>query len=101
MQGSWGPASARNRITYPRRNSWEGHTHAARRRATGREPVGVPGDGPRHRTDGGRRVLHIDMDAYFAALEVQAQPCLKGKPLAVGALPGNRGVVACASYEAR
>jgi len=48
-----------------------------------------------------RRILHLDMDAYFAALEAQATPCLKGLPLVVGALPGSRGVVACASYEAR
>jgi DNA polymerase-4 len=48
-----------------------------------------------------RRILHIDMDAYFAALERQACPSLAGVPLAVGALPGSRGVVASASYEAR
>jgi len=48
-----------------------------------------------------RRILHIDMDAYFAALEAQACPALKGVPLVVGALPGSRGVVASASYEAR
>jgi len=46
-------------------------------------------------------ILHIDMDAYFASLEAQACPSLKGRPLAVGALPGSRGVVASASYEAR
>lgn len=48
-----------------------------------------------------RRILHIDMDAYFASLEVQACPFLKGKPLVVGALPGYKGVVVSASYEAR
>ncbi|MCK4411973.1 MAG: DNA polymerase IV [Candidatus Eisenbacteria sp.] len=48
-----------------------------------------------------RRILHIDMDAYFAALEAQACPSLAGVPLVVGALPGSRGVVASASYEAR
>jgi DNA polymerase IV len=48
-----------------------------------------------------RRILHVDMDAYFAALEAQACPALRGRPLVVGALPGSRGVVASASYEAR
>lgn len=49
----------------------------------------------------GRMILHIDMDAYFASLEAQACPALAGRPLVVGALPGSRGVVSSASYEAR
>lgn len=48
-----------------------------------------------------RFIVHIDMDAYFASLESQACPFLSGKPLVVGAMPGSRGVVASASYEAR
>ena len=46
-------------------------------------------------------IIHVDMDAFFASVETRDNPALRGKPLIIGALPRERGVVATCNYEAR
>ncbi|WP_400262825.1 DNA polymerase IV [Sphingobacterium sp. SG20118] len=52
-------------------------------------------------TDRKRKIIHLDMDAFFASVDQRDFEELRGKPIAVGGSPDGRGVVATASYEAR
>ena len=46
-------------------------------------------------------IIHVDMDAFYASVEIRDNPALYGRPLIIGSLPTERGVVATCSYKTR
>ena len=60
------------------------------------DPSGSPASVAAH-----RKIIHVDMDCFYAAIEIRDRPELRGKPVAVGGSPDSRGVLTTCTYEAR
>ncbi len=56
---------------------------------------------PLEKTSQIKKIIHLDMDCFFAAVEMRDNPSLKGHPVAIGAPPSKRGVLSTCNYEAR